>query len=143
MYLKREVAEEIVQETFLRLTSELIQANYIQNLQGWIVRVAHNLAADVIAKKEKDAARLTDFNSDEVETYIDPAAGPEEMFRKKEQSRQLEEALKTLTPHQRECFDLRIQGFHYKDIGLALGISEQRAAIVVKQAAVRVAALWA
>jgi RNA polymerase sigma-70 factor, ECF subfamily len=141
MYLKRDVAEEIIQETFLRLTTELMEPDYIENLQGWIVRVTRNLAVDVIKKRERDASRLTDFNTEELETLIDPAAGPEEALRLKEQSRRVEAALMAVTSHQRQCFNLRVQGFRYKDIGKALGISEQRAAIVVKQVAVRVAAL--
>lgn len=141
MYLKRDVADEVIQETFLRLTTELIQANYIENVQGWIVRVAHNLAVDVIKKREKDAARMTDFNSSELETVIDPATRPDEAVQLEEQGRRIEAALQTVTPHQRQCFNLRVQGFRYKDIGKALGISEQRAAIVVKQVAVRIAAL--
>ncbi|MCU1321299.1 MAG: polymerase, sigma-24 subunit, subfamily [Acidobacteriaceae bacterium] len=141
MYLKRDVAEEVIQETFLRLTTELMEPSYIENVQGWIVRVAHNLAADVITRRLKDAARITDISAAEFEAFIDPAPGPDEVLRLKEQSKRLEAALLTLTPHQRQCFNLRVQGFRYKDIGQALGMSEQRAAIVVKQVAVRVAAL--
>jgi RNA polymerase sigma-70 factor, ECF subfamily len=141
MYLKRDVAEEVIQETFLRLATELMEPDYIENVQGWIVRVAHNLAVDVIKKRERDAARLADFNDIELETFVDPAAGPEETVCLREQSRQVAAALSTLKPHQQQCFSLRAQGFRYKDIGQALGISEQRAAIVVKQVAVRIAAL--
>jgi RNA polymerase sigma-70 factor, ECF subfamily len=141
MYLNRDAAEEVIQEAFLRLTSELLNGSPIENVQGWIIRVAHNLAVDVIKRKERDAARLTDISTAEFETLVDPAAGPEEVFQREEQGKQMETALMTLNPQQRQCFDLRVQGFRYKDIGQALGISEQRAAIVVKQVAVRLAAL--
>jgi RNA polymerase sigma-70 factor, ECF subfamily len=143
MHLKRDVAEELIQEAFLRLTTELMQPNDIGNVHGWIVRVVHNLAVDVIARREQDAARLADSNSAEFETCVDPSSRPDEAFRKKEQSRRMETALLTLNLQQRQCFHLRVQGFRYKDIGLALGISEQRAALVVKQVAVKLAALCA
>ncbi len=141
MYLKRDLAEEVIQETFLRLTNELIQGNGIANVQGWIVRVAHNLAVDAIKKKEKDAAHTTDISSTRFETFVDPGEGPDETYQRKEQIRRMETALLTLNPQQRQCFNLRVQGFRYKDIAHALEISEQRAAIVVKQVAVRLAAM--
>ncbi|MEI9978449.1 MAG: sigma-70 family RNA polymerase sigma factor [Edaphobacter sp.] len=141
MYLKRDVAEELIQEAFLRLTTELMQPNNIGNVHGWIVRVVHNLAVDLIIRKEKDAARLADISSVELETVIDPSAGPDEEFRKKEQAARMQAALLTLTPQQQQCFNLRILGVHYKDIGLTLGFSEQRASLVVKQVAVRLATL--
>jgi len=54
----------------------------------------------------------------------------------------MDEALKTLNPQQRQCFNMRVQGFRYKDIALALHISEQRAALVVKQVSVRLAVVF-
>ncbi len=143
MYLNREAAEELVQETFMRLTTELVEGRDIENLHGWITRVTHNLAVDFIKKKEKDAERLTDLSAVDHETLVDPAATPDETYRKKEQLRRLEISLLTLNPQQRQCFNLRTQGLHYKDIAKALGISEQRAAIVVKQVGIRLAALCA
>jgi RNA polymerase sigma-70 factor, ECF subfamily len=143
MYLNRDAAEELVQETFMRLTTELVEERDIENLHGWITRVTHNLAVDFIKKKEKDADRLTDLSAVDHETLVDPAATPDETYRRKEQLRRLEIALLTLNPQQRQCFNLRTQGFRYKDIADALGISEQRAAIVVKQVAIRLAALCA
>jgi RNA polymerase sigma-70 factor (ECF subfamily) len=53
----------------------------------------------------------------------------------------MKSALEALKPKHRQCFEMRVQGFAYKDISLALGISEQRAAFVVKQVAVRLAAI--
>jgi RNA polymerase sigma-70 factor (ECF subfamily) len=141
MYLKRDLAEEVIQETFLRLTNELIQGNGIANVQGWIVRVAHNLAVDAIKKKEKDAAHITNISSVPLETFVDPRERPDETYQRKEQIRRMETAILTLNPQQRQCFNLRVQGFRYKDIAHALEISEQRAAIVVKQVAVRLAAM--
>ncbi|WP_213805467.1 sigma-70 family RNA polymerase sigma factor [Granulicella sp. dw_53] len=141
MYLKRDVAEEVIQETFLRLTTEFIQGNDIANVQGWIVRVAHNLVVDVIKNKERDAARTAEISSIPFETFVDPKEGPEEAYQRKEQINRMESALLTLSLQQRQCFNLRVQGFRYRDIADALGISEQRAAIVVKQVAVRLAAL--
>jgi RNA polymerase sigma-70 factor (ECF subfamily) len=140
MKLYREQAEEIIQEAFMRLTTQLLKKDNIENVQGWIVRVVHNLAVDALKKSGRDAA-ATSGGTLAIENRADPALSPEESFLKKERIRRMDLALSTFNPRQRECFHMRAQGFRYKDIGLALGISEQRAALVVKQVAVRLAAI--
>jgi RNA polymerase sigma-70 factor, ECF subfamily len=139
MNLNQDQAEEVIQETFMRLTTELLQENDIENVQGWIVRVAHNLAVDALKKKNRRAAKTPEIAS-VLEDRIDPASSPEDAYLKKEQISRIEIVLSTINPQQRHCFHLRVQGFRYKDIGLALGISEQRAAFIVKKVSVRLAA---
>jgi len=141
MRLGRDQADEVIQETFMRLATELLKENEIENVQGWIVRVAHNLAADLL-KKERGPVITTQNATFAIENRADPALSPEEAYSKKEQSRQMKIALSTLKPQHRQCFEMRAQGFRYKDIGLAIGISEQRAAFVVKEVAVRLAAIF-
>jgi RNA polymerase sigma-70 factor, ECF subfamily len=140
MNLNRDQAEEVIQETFMRLTTQLLQADDIDNLQGWIVRVAHNFAVDVHKKNDRDSAGTSD-RIFALENRIDPTPNPEEAYSKKEQIERMEIALSTFNLQQRQCFLLRAQGFRYKDIGIAFGISGQRAALIVKQVAVRLAAI--
>jgi RNA polymerase sigma-70 factor (ECF subfamily) len=141
MRLQRDQAEEIIQETFVRLTKELVQEKDIENVQGWIIRVAHNMAVDAIKKRDKEEARFIEITDFGLESWIDPALNPEEIYMDTEQTRRMKIALSTLSPQQRQCFQMRAEGLRYKDIGVALGISEQRAAFVVRQAAVRLAAI--
>ncbi len=140
MHLGREAAEEVIQETFMRLTTALLNNAEIENVQGWIVRVAHNLAIDALKKTAASA-----IGGEEVSYLLanrpDPALNPEEAYVKKEKAGRIRSALATLKPQHRECFKMRASGFRYKTIGEALGISEQRAAFVVKQVAARLAAL--
>jgi RNA polymerase sigma-70 factor (ECF subfamily) len=140
MHLGRETAEEVIQETFMRLTAALLKKTEIDNVQGWIVRVAHNLAVDTHKRISAGA-----ISGEEVSYLLanraDPALNPEEAYVKKEKATQISIALATLKPQHRECFQMRAHGFRYKTIGQTLGISEQRAAFVVKQVAVRLAAL--
>jgi len=60
----------------------------------------------------------------------------------KEQRQAIETTLLRFTPKQQQCFHMRAEGFRYKDIGLALGISEQRAAFIVKQVIVRLTTIF-
>jgi len=137
--LSRDQAEEVIQETFLRLTKQVQQEDEIDNVPGWIVRVAHNLAVDLLRKSDRDSPGACDHTA-AFEGRVDPTPNPEEAYSKKEQIRRMMIALSGFAPRQRECFRMRARGFRYKDIALALGISEQRAALIVKQVAVRLAA---
>lgn len=139
MRLGREWAEEVIQETFMRLTSKLLEKDDIENVQGWVVRVAHNLAVDVL--KEEGGKTITDDDAFLIENRADPSLNPEQAYCRNERSTQMTLALSALKPQQRQCFQMRAHGFRYKDIGLALGISAQRAAFVVKQVAVRLATI--
>jgi RNA polymerase sigma-70 factor, ECF subfamily len=141
MLLKRHHAEEVIQETFMRLTVELVEENEIVNVQGWIVRVAHNLAVDVLKKHGRDWDRMSEITSPEALNVTDPSPGPEEALLNKDQIRRMETALLRLTAQQRQAFHLRAEGFRYKDIADVLGVSEQRAAFVVKEAMIRLAAI--
>ena len=140
MHLGQDQADEVIQETFMRLTVELLKKNQIENVPGWIVRVAHNLAIDLL-KREQGIAVATETITFLIGNRVDPSLNPEDAYVKKEQSRRMSTALSTLNPQHRQCFQMRAQGLRYRDIGLALGISEQRAAFVVKQVAVRLAAI--
>lgn len=139
--LSRDEAEDVIQETFLRLANKLLLNVEVRNVQGWVVHAAHDLAVDVIRRRDRAANRFQETTAFEFESVPDRTSGPEETLLEKEQRQELEAALSRFTPKQRQCFELRSEGFHYKDIGLALGISEQRAALIVKQVTIRLAAL--
>lgn len=141
LHLRREEAEDVIQETFLRLTNKVLQKASIDNVQGWIIHVAHDLAVDVIRRRDRDALRFRGTTDFQFESVQDRKAGPAETLLEKEQEHGIETALLRFTAQQRQCFHMRAEGFRYKDIGLALGISEQRAALIVKQVIVRLAAI--
>jgi len=141
LQLGRDHADEIIQETFMRLTMELLKENKIENVGGWIVRVAHNLGINVL-KKERGSAVNEEVHTFLMQNRADPAMSPEESYSKEEQASLMRTVLFSMKPQHRQCFQMRAQGFPYKDIGLALGFSEQRAAFVVKQVAVRLAAVY-
>jgi RNA polymerase sigma-70 factor (ECF subfamily) len=142
LYLTRDEAEDVIQETFLRLTNKLLQKVDIKNVQGWVVHAAHDLAVDVLRRRDRDAERFRAQAGFEFENLEDRNSGPEEMLFEKEQRQAIETTLLRFTPQQQQCFHMRAEGLRYKDIGLALGISEQRAALVVKQVIVRLTAVF-
>jgi RNA polymerase sigma-70 factor (ECF subfamily) len=139
LYLDQDEADEVIQETFLLLTRALRQESGIENVPGWIMRVAHHLAVDVIKRKKRNSERMRSVTPFQLDSITDPRDTPEQELLKKDQKRQIDLALAQFNPQHRQCFYMRAQGFRYKDIGMALGLSEQRVALIVKNMTIRLA----
>ncbi len=139
----RDDAEELIHETFLRLIHRLQQEGQIGSVEGWIIRVTHNLSIDLLLKNGRDESRIQETSEHEWARFVDPGMNPEEELMKQQKKKKMEVALSGMSPQHRSCFLMRVQGFRYKDIGTALGVSGQRAALIVKQVAVRLGGgLW-
>lgn len=134
-----DLADEIVQEVFLRLTDQLLAKQDIQTIEGWAIRVAHNLAVNACREMSREVHVVPEIQR--TREQADPAHNPEQAYLEKERMLRMKAALERLNAGQRHCFLMRAQGFRYKDIGAALGISSQRACALVKKAALRLAAL--
>jgi RNA polymerase sigma-70 factor, ECF subfamily len=117
-----ETCQEIVQETFLKLHQHLLGGGDQSNLRAWLYRVAHNLARNW---QESFRASKTDFLSD-ITVAGDPpasAASAEDRLLAVEQRKRFREALRQLSPAQRECLTLRAQGMKYREIAEVLNLS--------------------
>ena len=119
-------AEDVIQETFLRLVRYRVERSTHENLRAWLFRVAHNLSMDV----HRFHRRWSPSNSEQTHTVIrhrvDPGPTPEQQVILEERMRQFENAFAQLTPKQRQCVLLRAEGFRYREIALTLGVSVQR-----------------
>lgn len=119
-------AEDVIQDTFLRLVRHRFDQNGGNNLRAWIFRVAHNLSMDV----HRSQLRSPRSNDDETQLVIrervDPRPSPEQQVLLDERMKRFEHAFAQLTPKQRQCVLLRAEGFRYREIALTLGISVQR-----------------
>jgi len=106
-------AEEVVQETFLRLCQHLDAKGPQDNMRGWVFRVAHNLARDEYRRKQRRPAEQLD---------IEKASGdtPEQQLLADERTKRLEAALSKLPVHQQECLHLRAEGLRYREIAEVL-----------------------
>jgi RNA polymerase sigma-70 factor, ECF subfamily len=116
-------AQEIVQETFLKLHLHLLGKGNRKNLKAWLYRVAHNLARN---QQSSSWVRLT--------TSIDaPRAGeapersssatPESLLLDRERDLRFRRALDNLSDAQRACLALRAEGFKYREIADVLELS--------------------
>jgi RNA polymerase sigma-70 factor, ECF subfamily len=117
-----EDADEIIQETFLRLYKHLHGGERIENYRGWIFRVAHNLAVNELKSRKYISATSAEEWVDLVESRMDLTPGPEELVLFKEKMMRLRTTILKLSPQQQQCLHLRTEGFRYREIAEILGV---------------------
>lgn len=120
--LRREEADEIVQETFLRAYKQLQGDGSDPNLRGWVFRVAHNLAINH-HKRQRSFSGYIDADVDDTSAAItDPSPNAEEVLLQKERLHRITVAMRTLSAQEMECIHLRAEGLRYREIAQILGI---------------------
>jgi len=132
--LDEEEAEDVVQETFLRLAKHLITGVNDANLRSWLFQVAHNLSMDIHRANERDRTDPEDVNQEEP---ADPKSDPERIYLQKEAMKRVNQAMTKLTTKQRNGILLRARGLRYGEIGSVLGVTESRAIYLVKRGLMR------
>lgn len=120
-----EESEELVQEVFLKLHEQLLDRKVIDNVRGWVFRVAHNLAIDrgrtarnVDSLSEPETARKVEG------CLVQTIPSPEAIVLEKEKKTALARAMGTLPALQRHCLLLRREGFRYREIAEILDVGE-------------------
>ena len=120
--IDRESAEDIVQESFLKLYEHLQRDGDQSNLRAWLYRVVHNLARN---RQTASGFRKTDTLSG-LTGAAEPVAtspSPEHALIAEERDANLERAMRELSPAQRECLALRAQGLKYREMADVLQLS--------------------
>lgn len=114
-------AEDLVQDTFLRLWERRAQLPHISLLSGYVVRTGRNLAID-FKRRERiapfvDGIEMLDF-------MADTTPSPEHRAIAAQSLQDLSKAIASLPPRACEVFVMaRIEGMTYVEIGEKLGIS--------------------
>ncbi len=114
-------AEEIVQEVFLLLFQHLRQGKSAANLQGWVFKVAHNLALKHRTRTRRHADRFSHLAVSEVAGSVTP--GPDERMEVIERQQRLLAVVRAMPEQDQCCLSLRAEGLRYRDIADVLGIS--------------------
>lgn len=133
MVRDREVANDLFQETYIRIISALQNQRGTYSQQGrwlgWVLRIARNATLDHLRtrKRWKDVSSLTDREEDD-HSYWDrlPADQPgvEHMLHRSEQSTFLWACIDNLAPDQREVLLLRHEAdFTFREIAELTGCS--------------------
>jgi RNA polymerase sigma-70 factor (ECF subfamily) len=110
------MAQDITQDSFVRLYESLHRGGAVENARSWMLRVAHNLAIN--------AATAKSFVTTEVKAADASTIGTaEDRLIEEERRKQLRAEISRLSTQQRACLELRAQGLRYQEIGEIIGIS--------------------
>lgn len=132
-------AEELTQEVFLRLYDVLRAGERVDDVRAWSYRVAHNLAMN-LQKREATFSQLGAEEWDELmERLAADAVNAEQELLAAERVRRMDAARRRLSPQERQCLDLRLEGLRYREIARVLDVSLSTVVTVVGRAVTKIA----
>jgi len=127
------LAQEAVQEVFLRLYTSLKKGEDIQNPRGWVFRVAHNHGLKIRARQSNEEP----FDANLEARLSTPVANAEHELIERERMLGFHRAVEGLSEQQKRCLFLRMEGMRYPEIGSALGISASAVGEFLRRAVMR------
>lgn len=133
----KDEAEEVTQDTFLRVHQGLDRFREQASFSSWIFRITHNLCVDLVrAKQRKTGLKVVSFDpqstqseeegfdSNSVSQIADPMLSPAQLVDAAEQQEVIQKFLMELPESQRTAIVLHdIEGFQYQEIAEILGTS--------------------
>lgn len=124
-------AQELTQDSFLKLYQKMSKGEPIDNPRAWLYRVAHNFALRV---HEREPV-LDELDLDSNARSLEPDV--ENMLINRQRRAALEQAMRGLSPQQRQCLHLRVEGLRYREIADVVGISSSAVGEFLRRAATR------
>jgi RNA polymerase sigma-70 factor (ECF subfamily) len=129
--------EEVIQEVFLSLFRYLERGTPIDNVRGWLFRVAHNLALRRRSRTRRVAVMQMDAGSDEL--AVDPSPNPEDRLASHQAQKRVMAVVEALPEQDRRCLFLRAEGLRYREIGEILDISLGAVSLSLTRSLARIA----
>lgn len=119
--LNREEAEDIVQDTLLRIWDKRDEWKELNSMEAFGLTICRNLSLDKMEKKEKRNVSLDESLHD----CIDFSSAPDESMAHRENESIVGRLIDRLPEKQRSVVQLRdIEGKTYKEIADVLGLTE-------------------
>src|SRR5256885_14468108 len=112
----RDWAEEVAQETFLRV----LRQDALTNERAWLFAVATNLVRDEARKAARQRKHLDALRAEESERM---AESPAVALEHQEDARLARQALELLAERDREALLMREEGLDYNEIAQALDLA--------------------
>jgi RNA polymerase sigma-70 factor (ECF subfamily) len=120
---KREVAEEIVSDVFVKTWENRSDLEKINNLKAYLFVSVKNACLSQIRKDKKDKIVSIDGLED---FWFIPVEGPENEYIDKELLEQINKAIDQLPPKCKLAFTLaKINGMRYREIAGVMNVSEK------------------
>ena len=129
----RSDAEEVAQETFIKVFSALPDFRFRSSIKSWIYRIAVNTALNFMRGEAKKRQKKVTYDDDifTPQKGNNPASGLE----RKENEKAVRTLLGRLNPDFRACIVLRdIEGLSYKEISSVLNININTVRTRIKRA---------
>lgn len=113
-------AEELTQETFLRLYQRPIQVTESANVRAWLLRVGTNAAFNAVRSRRRRANWLQRLagRAESHETGDDPSS----IVAARDEADRIRQVLARLPERQRAALVLRSSGLSYAEVAEALGV---------------------
>jgi RNA polymerase sigma-70 factor (ECF subfamily) len=126
----RERAQDLVQETFVRVYRHLERFDQSKKFSTWIYTIASNLAKNELRNRSRNPLVLfqtikQNWDADHRPLeWEDAQYKPDDLFRKRHLREKVEEAVKALPEHHRIVFVLReLEGKTYEEIADITGVN--------------------
>lgn len=124
-------AQELAQDSFLKLYLKMSKGEEIENPRAWLFKVAHNFALRF--HEREPAFDELDANFQAREASPDP----ERALILRQRREALQDAIRALSPQQRNCLHLRVKGLRYREIADVIGISTSAVGEFLRRAVTR------
>jgi len=117
------LAEDVTQEVFIRLYKNIDTPPIEDLLRAWLLRVALNLARNMIRGNSRATAREDEYaKRSDAEGWF--TAEPEIDYERRAEIAEARRALDKIKEPMRSCLILKQQGLSYKEIATALSVNE-------------------
>jgi RNA polymerase sigma-70 factor, ECF subfamily len=110
-----EIAREAVQEAFLRYHASRLTGQLKEGGKAWLFRTTHNYVLDRV----KESFLTKSVCIEQASGHADRTQDPSSHYARKQLAQLI---LSMLTPRERQCLQLRAEGFKYREIAVILGI---------------------
>lgn len=131
--LNREDAEDVVQETMIRVWNRRDQWEQIESIEAFCTTICRNLALDKTKRASNQDASLDNEGHDAPDHSY--SANPEEQAVQRDRVERVRRLMDLLPEKQRSCMQLRdVEGKSYKEIATVMDISEQQVKVNIFRA---------
>ena len=115
------LAEDITQETFIRLYNNMESITGEEMLKPWLIRVAINLAKNTVRGKSRANVREEKYVQERGKQDNFTA---EKEYESRERASEVQTALRKVKEPLRSCLILKQQGLSYREIAETLSLTE-------------------
>lgn len=130
-------ADDLTQDSFIRLYKHLRSGNRVERLKPWLFKVARNLLLDRRKKSQHEAPADGGLWNVWAETIVDPAADPGRAALGAERQALIERAFQALTPLQVQYLHLRADGLRHREIAEIYSVAVSTVAGTIRRAVER------